>query len=182
MGKPQRTAAEIVILKPAAAEDAAVTAAIKSAQSVGAKLAGARKAKGYSLDDVHVGTKVKAATLAAIESADRASLPAVPFTAGFIKAYAQFLGLDPEEYARSYRIEVGAVAPSAAPTSAIADVAPLQPNESPAPAGLVAIAPALPKPAIVDKEAALTPAVETREPTPTLVAIPVDADDGCASP
>lgn len=75
--------------------------------TVGQRLAAARREKGLSLEDVFNGTKIKLAHIAAIEADDRASLPAVPFTAGFIKAYAQFLGFNPDDYAGAYRVEVG---------------------------------------------------------------------------
>lgn len=77
-------------------------------QQVGEKLAAARRAKGLTLLDVAKGVKIKIEHLVAIEACDRDALPAVPFTAGFIKAYAQFLGLNADEYAAAYRKETGA--------------------------------------------------------------------------
>lgn len=74
-------------------------------RTVGDRLAAVRKAKGLSYQDVFNGTKIKIANIAAIEAGERHALPAVPFTAGFVKAYAQFLGLNPEEYAAAYRAE-----------------------------------------------------------------------------
>lgn len=93
---------------------------------VGDRLAAARKAKGLTYQDVFNGTKIKIANIAAIETGDHKALPAVPFTVGFVKAYAQFLGLSPEAYASDYRAECfhagaaahkpgDAAAPAAAP-------------------------------------------------------------------
>ncbi|MFN0024895.1 MAG: helix-turn-helix domain-containing protein, partial [Parvularculaceae bacterium] len=80
---------------------------------VGLKLATARKAKGLTHLDVHAGTKIKIVHIVAIEAGERAFLPATPFTAGFVKAYAQFLGLSGDEFARAYKREAGFVPPSA---------------------------------------------------------------------
>lgn len=138
MGKPRRSIAEIVILKHGSGDgDLAVLDAVNNAETVGRKLAAARAAKGLSLEEVHVGTKVKIAHLAAIELGDQSSLPAVPFAAGFVKSYAQFLGLDARAFSLAYKAEFGAATPlrspetAAPPTSAaIATVA----TEAPSPA------------------------------------------------
>jgi TonB family protein len=115
MNKPARSTAEIVILNEAsAADDSALREAVSAAETVGHKLAAARKAKGLTLQAVHEGTKVKIAHLAAIELGDQSSLPAVPFAAGFVKAYAQFLGLNANEYSAAYKAEFGGVAPATA--------------------------------------------------------------------
>lgn len=128
MAAIQRTTADIVILSHATVgADPKMLEAIEEAETVGHKLAAARKAKGLTLEDVHVGTKVKIAQLAAIELGDQSSLPAVPFTAGFVKAYAQFLGLDANAYSAAYKAEFGA-APRPA-TIQPAPVAPADPVE-----------------------------------------------------
>jgi TonB family protein len=115
MNKPARSTAEIVILNEAsAADDSALREAVSAAETVGHKLAAARKAKGLTLQTVHEGTKVKIAHLAAIELGDQSSLPAVPFAAGFVKAYAQFLGLNANEYSAAYKAEFGGIAPATA--------------------------------------------------------------------
>jgi TonB family protein len=102
--------AEIVVAAPAPlveARDGTPKAGL------GERLKAAREAKGLSHADVSNGVKLKIAHVIAIETGDRAALPAVPFAAGFVKAYAQFVGLDPEECARAYRVEAGAIAPKA---------------------------------------------------------------------
>lgn len=111
---PQRAHNVVVLSQPAAAPSAAL-AALAENRTVGARLAAARLAKGLSLDEVRAGTKVKIFHLEAIEAGDRESLPATPFAAGFVKAYAQFLALDPDGYARAFRAETDP-APADAPS------------------------------------------------------------------
>lgn len=113
MGMSQDHAARVIVLSPpAAAVNDDETDAPRGAEveTVGRKLAAARTARSLTYEDVFKGAKIKIAHLEAIESGDRAALPATPFTAGFVKAYAQILGLDPEEYSRAWRAEAGAVA------------------------------------------------------------------------
>jgi TonB family protein len=182
MGQPKRTIAEIVILKPTAAENEAVKAAIEAATTVGEKLAGARTARGLTLQDAHLATKVKVAQLAAIEAGDRSSLPAVPFTAGFIKAYAQYLGLDPDEYARAYRVEVGAAPKPESPPAEL--TAPSPPAiathvaETPTAAVMSSIA-AAPAPAVAEVK---TNSMVVIEPTPQFVASPLPAPIAAPAP
>lgn len=111
---PQRAHNVVVLSQPAAAPSAAL-AALAENRTVGARLAAARLARGLSLDEVRAGTKVKIFHLEAIEAGDRESLPATPFAAGFVKAYAQFLALDPDGYARAFRAETDP-APADAPS------------------------------------------------------------------
>jgi len=84
---------------------------------IGAFLSTIRQAKGYSLQDVHLATKVKTIHLEAIEKGDRAALPTTAFAAGFVKAYAKFLALDPEESAAQFRAELVASDTPAAATA-----------------------------------------------------------------
>lgn len=111
----------------AAARSAAAEAAGADGK-IGERLRAAREAAGFTLVEIFSGTKVKIGILEAIEAGDRARLPATPFTAGFVKAYAQFLGLDAGAYAALYRAEVmgedAAKAAAAAPPLA-SEAAPL---------------------------------------------------------
>lgn len=117
MAAPHQNIADIVVLKTAAAELDVGDLNLDSDAPVGLKLAAVRKSKGLTHADVHAGTKVKIIHIAAIESGDKVALPATPFAAGFVKAYAQFLGLDADAYARAYKQEAGFV-PLAAPVQA----------------------------------------------------------------
>jgi TonB family protein len=117
MAAPHQNIADIVVLETAAVEPDFGALNLNSEAPVGFRLAALRKAKGLSHEDVYADTKIKIASIAAIEAGDKAALPATPFTAGFVKAYAQFLGLDADEYARAYKREAG-FTPLAAPVQA----------------------------------------------------------------
>lgn len=119
MAAPHQNIADIVVLKTPAPTPDTGDLDLDSEASTGLKLAAARKAKNLTHADVNAGTKIKIAHIAAIETGDRAALPATPFTAGFIKAYAQFLGLDADAFARAYKQETGFVALAAPALTAI---------------------------------------------------------------
>ena len=70
--------------------------------SVGAQLRASREARGLSLDAVSQKTRVQPRILAAIERDDVASVPPRPFGRGFVRSYAEQMGLDPEQTARDY--------------------------------------------------------------------------------
>ena len=82
---------------------------------VGQILANARKAAELSLADIVAATKIKQAHLEAIEASDNASLPAIPFTAGFIKVYANHLELDSNALVKQFKDEVAAGTVTATP-------------------------------------------------------------------
>lgn len=134
MGMPLSATTEVPILEQptvtASGELGTLHSEMAEKNKVGRKLAAAREARGFSYEDVLAGTKIKIGNLIAIEAGERAMLPAIPYTAGFIKAYAQFLGLDPEEYSCAWRAEVGAVAPP--PTVSVEAAAPAASMKAPA--------------------------------------------------
>ena len=66
----------------------------KSALSPGAKLATARTALGWSIDEVASQLKLAKRQIVAIEADDYASLPEPAVIRGFIRAYAKLLKLD----------------------------------------------------------------------------------------
>lgn len=117
MAAPHQNIADIAVLKAAAVAPDVGDLNLDSEAPVGLKLAALRKAKGLTHAEVHTGTKIKVVHIAAIEAGDKETLPATPFAAGFVKAYAQFLGLDADAYARAYKREAGFV-PLAAPVQA----------------------------------------------------------------
>jgi cytoskeleton protein RodZ len=73
-----------------------------SAEPPGLMLRRAREARHLSLEHVARATKIPKSTLAAIEASDVLHLPAAIYTRGFVKAYAQEVGLDPDETATAY--------------------------------------------------------------------------------
>jgi cytoskeleton protein RodZ len=72
-------------------------------RDVGAELAEARRREGLSLDELSNRTKIKVATLQAIERDDMAALYGGVFARGFLRAYAREVGCDPAEIIRRYR-------------------------------------------------------------------------------
>jgi len=75
--------------------------------SVGAYLRGLREQQGLSIDELSRATRVLHHYLEALESDDMASLPAPVFTKGFIRAYCQAIGADPEEALQLYDRSAG---------------------------------------------------------------------------
>ncbi len=63
-------------------------------QTIGEILRDARHGKQTTLEDAARATKIKVDILERIEGDDYASLPGVTYTKGFIKLYAEYLGLD----------------------------------------------------------------------------------------
>lgn len=97
--------------RPAAVEpraDAArqaVTA--EPAPSLPERLYAARERKGVDLYRAERDTKIRARYLAALERGDYRELPGAVYTKGFLRNYALYLGLDPEEVLLQWRRERG---------------------------------------------------------------------------
>lgn len=78
---------------------------------LGEFLRGERQARGISLQQIAADTRISMKMLQAIEEGDGAQLPAPVVIKGFLRAYAQRIGLDPEEVIIEYQNlieEVGA--------------------------------------------------------------------------
>ncbi|MFI5399547.1 MAG: RodZ domain-containing protein [SAR324 cluster bacterium] len=71
--------------------------------AIGQKLRAAREGQGISLQDVAARTRIQAVFLDKIEQGDLEGLPAISFTRGFIRNYAQMLGLDEPELQEQLR-------------------------------------------------------------------------------
>ena len=67
------------------------------ADPLGERLVAAREARGIDLLRAERETKIRRAYLAALERGDFAALPGAVYVRGFLRNYAQYLGLDPEE-------------------------------------------------------------------------------------
>jgi len=65
-------------------------------KTLGEYLRAERLARGISLEQISANTKVSMSMLQAIEKGDIGQLPAIVFTKGFLRAYAEQIGLDPE--------------------------------------------------------------------------------------
>jgi cytoskeletal protein RodZ len=78
------------------------------------RLAAARERKGVDLARAERDTKIRVRYLSALESGDYRDLPGAVYTKGFLRNYALYLGLDPEDVLRQWRRERGeATAPEA---------------------------------------------------------------------
>ncbi|MGE5101875.1 MAG: helix-turn-helix domain-containing protein [Deltaproteobacteria bacterium] len=84
---------------------------------VGAELREAREACALSIDGLARRTKIKAASLLAVQENRRDLLPDDVYLRGFVRAYAREVGLDPDNTARRY-LEQFAPPPEVVPTSA----------------------------------------------------------------
>lgn len=74
---------------------------------LGDTLRGERATLGKSLLDVERDLRIKAPYLAAIENADLAAFDAPSFIAGYVRSYARYLRLDPEECFAKFCSETG---------------------------------------------------------------------------
>lgn len=70
--------------------------------SLGQFLKQQRECKGYSLEDAQEETKIQIKYLKALEQENFDILPGEVFTKGFIRSYADYLGLDPQEAMNKY--------------------------------------------------------------------------------
>lgn len=69
----------------------------RSDETLGSFLKRHRQSQGKDLEEIAKKTRIHASTLRAIEEDNPKALPAEVFARGFIKNYAQYLGLDPNE-------------------------------------------------------------------------------------
>jgi cytoskeletal protein RodZ len=105
------------------------------------RLAAARERKGVDLVRAERDTKIRVRYLSALESGDYRDLPGAVYTKGFLRNYAIYLGLDPEDVLRQWRRERGegtAPEPAIVPPRPIAEPSrPLQFSPSVVVAGLL---------------------------------------------
>src|SRR5262245_50716377 len=76
-----------------------------SATRVGADMRGARERLGWELPAIAAHLRIRLPYLEAIEDGRIADLPGNAYAVGFLRTYAQALGLDPDETARRFREE-----------------------------------------------------------------------------
>ena len=91
--------------------DLSASRAAASGDYAGAFLATARHGAGLDIGAVAAATKIRPEHIEAIEAGDAAGLPATPFAVGFVKVYAQYLGLDAQEIAAQFKREMTAARP-----------------------------------------------------------------------
>jgi cytoskeleton protein RodZ len=89
-------------LTDAAGEDGAI-------RGVGATLREARERRGWSIPDVAQQLRIRAPVLEAMEAGRFEKLPNGAYALGFVRSYADFLGLDRDEIARRVKAEAAAL-------------------------------------------------------------------------
>ena len=80
--------------------------------SLGEALRNAREARGLTLSDAAEHIHIRSVYLAAIEAEDWSAIGAPVYARGFVRAYARFLGLDPEEAVARFAERVPSESPS----------------------------------------------------------------------
>jgi cytoskeletal protein RodZ len=76
------------------------------ASRIGSDLRRARARREIDLSEVEAATRIRARFLRAIEDEEWDVLPGGVYSRGFIRAYANFLGLDGDRLAEDYRREI----------------------------------------------------------------------------
>jgi cytoskeletal protein RodZ len=94
-----------------AAPIARVVESVPSIPSLPERLYAARERKGVDLYRAERDTKIRARYLAALERGDYRELPGAVYTKGFLRNYALYLGLEPEEILSQWRRERGDMGP-----------------------------------------------------------------------
>lgn len=85
-------------------------------EHVGAKLAAIRESSGVDLREAAARTHIRENHLAAIEAADAKGLPARPYALGFVRTYAEFLGVDARAAVEQFKFDAGYDAPQSIET------------------------------------------------------------------
>ena len=76
-------------------------------KSLGEKLRSAREALSLSVQDVEIQTRIRARFIDALEQGNISSLPSITHARGFLRNYAQFLGLPVDEVVDEFTAAVG---------------------------------------------------------------------------
>jgi cytoskeleton protein RodZ len=81
-------------------------ATAKESPSFGDILRRERTLRGIEIREVALGTRIAPRHLEALEKNDFEALPGGAYTKGFLRAYALYIGLDPEEMVNHYVYEI----------------------------------------------------------------------------
>ncbi len=76
--------------------------------TIGAALRRAREQRGLSLEDVAAATRVRLEFLKLIEAMDTRGLPETPFALGFVRAYANEVGVNAQDAAQAFAVQTAA--------------------------------------------------------------------------
>src|SRR6185503_9588390 len=90
-----------------AARDMSRSGSDEPSMSLPERLYAARERKGVDLYRAERDTKIRSRYLAALERGDYKELPGAVYTKGFLRNYALYLGLDPDEILVQWRRERG---------------------------------------------------------------------------
>ncbi len=71
-------------------------------ESIGDKLKSEREQKGYSIEQIARDTNIAKRYLEALEAEDFSVFPGDPYLVGFLRNYADYLGIDPDEMVKLY--------------------------------------------------------------------------------
>src|SRR5450759_1752826 len=93
--------------------------ATEAGPSLPERLVAARERKGVDIYRAERDTKIRARYLEALEHGDYRELPGAVYTKGFLRNYALYLGLDPEEVLLQWKHERGDAAIPAEPVLAV---------------------------------------------------------------
>ena len=85
--------------------------------AVGVRFRAAREGRGLTLSEVAEQIRIRSVYLAAIEDEDWGAIGAPVYIRGFLRTYARFLGIDPEEAVSEFNASSGAAALAAAPVT-----------------------------------------------------------------
>lgn len=105
-------------------------------EALGAEIAAARSARGLSVEDVARATRVRPATLRALEAGDLAALGAPVYARGHLRSVASAVGADPAPWLHVYEEQVGTPAPATSVLPAGADPATRRANSAGVPVWL----------------------------------------------
>lgn len=78
---------------------------------VGDRLREGREAQGRTLEDIAAITRIPLRHLRLIEAGEHEDLPATPYSVGFVRTYAQSIGLDATQLAQDFRAELSRTPP-----------------------------------------------------------------------
>lgn len=102
-------------------------------ETVGSELRAARLRAGKSVREVAEALRFRVRQLEALEQGDHQALPGATYAIGFVRAYAEHLGLNPDEFVRRFKAEME----GAKPTEKLDFPVPRE--ESRVPAGLLVV-------------------------------------------
>ncbi|MBI1240004.1 MAG: DUF4115 domain-containing protein [Alphaproteobacteria bacterium] len=106
MSKASRSAADTDRRKSGTRDSADDGSAPK--ETIGAELRAARLRLGEDVASISEQLRIRKEHIEAIEAGNLAGLPGKTYAIGFVRAYAEYLGLDPVEAVRRFKEEIGA--------------------------------------------------------------------------